>query len=256
MAALYSGACRHDQTRDHVLGLLRCGKQGDGGVLPALEALRDVFVAAVASSRAGGDEEAKREFRQFIYGDRAAKLLADPAYDDLSYDTTLTDRKGVPIVDALTEIGADRETPGPPRYVDIAALLAGGLPEPPSPSLLYRTDNVAVFYEGKRNELYGDPGDGKTMLALAAVPGELAAGGRVLFIDLDNNGAVETVQRSLMLGAAPRCAGRPRPVPIHRARRRRRVDGRGRRLQRMGDVRDPRLCRRVAAHVQRQFQQC
>lgn len=88
-----------------------------------------------------------------------------------------------------------------PLFVDIAALLAGGLPEPPKPALLQRTDGNAVFYRAKRNELYGDPGDGKTMVALAAAAAELRDGGRVVFYDLDNNGAAETVQRTLMLGA-------------------------------------------------------
>ncbi|OBH20822.1 bifunctional DNA primase/polymerase [Mycolicibacter sinensis] len=88
-----------------------------------------------------------------------------------------------------------------PRYTDFAALLNAGLPDPPQPEFLARVDGVPIFYRGKRNELYGDPEDGKTMIALAAIAERLTAGGRALFLDLDNNGAVETARRLVMLGA-------------------------------------------------------
>lgn len=97
--------------------------------------------------------------------------------------------------------GDGRTTPG---YTDFAALLAGGLPDPPAPDILPRTDDVCVFYRRKRNDLFGDPEDGKTMVVQAAVSAELAKGGNVLFLDLDNNGAAETAQRLIMLGVDPR----------------------------------------------------
>jgi hypothetical protein len=89
----------------------------------------------------------------------------------------------------------------PPMFTDMAALLAGALPQPPKPSLLHRTDGIALFYRGKRNEVYGDPEDGKTMFVLAGAAEELRNGGRVLFMDLDDNGDIETADRLLMLGA-------------------------------------------------------
>lgn len=87
------------------------------------------------------------------------------------------------------------------RYSDLAALLSDGLPDRPEGDLLHRIDGVGLLYRGKRNELYGDSEGGKTMVALAAMAAELNNGGRVLFIDLDNNGPVETAERMLMLGA-------------------------------------------------------
>lgn len=87
------------------------------------------------------------------------------------------------------------------RYVDVAALLDGGLPEPPRPVLLHRDDGVALFYSGQVNLIFGDPESGKTLLAVAAATTALDAGRRVLFIDLDHNGADATVYRLLDMGA-------------------------------------------------------
>lgn len=91
-----------------------------------------------------------------------------------------------------------------PAYTDFAALLSGGLPEPPKPTVLHRDDGTAVFYRRKRNDLHGDPEDGKTMVALAAAVHDLTTtNGGVLFLDFDNNGPAETAQRLIMLGADP-----------------------------------------------------
>lgn len=96
-----------------------------------------------------------------------------------------------------------------PNYTNVAMYLAGGTPELPKPSVLQRLDNVYIFYLAKRNELYGDPEDGKTMLLLVAAVDTLNRGGCVLFIDLDNNGPAETVARMLMLGADPAALADP-----------------------------------------------
>lgn len=86
-------------------------------------------------------------------------------------------------------------------YVDIAALLAGGLPEPPKPDVLTREDGHALFYRRKINVLYGDPESGKSWVSFAAAVEALKAGSRVLLIDADHNGAASVVHRLLALGA-------------------------------------------------------
>lgn len=86
-------------------------------------------------------------------------------------------------------------------YLDIAALLTEGLPEAPKPDILLRADGVGLFYRGEINLLYGDPEDGKTMIALAACAETLTNGGVALFIDLDDNGAPSIIARLIMLGA-------------------------------------------------------
>lgn len=82
-------------------------------------------------------------------------------------------------------------------YIDVAALLDGGLPDPPEPVLLRRTDGHAIFYAGQVNYLFGDPESGKTLVAQAAASEALIAGRKVVFIDIDHNGPEATVCRFL-----------------------------------------------------------
>lgn len=129
---------------------------------------------------------------------------------------------------AATEPGWPPDDPGPPEleqnepsshhhtngatvhaddaelYVDVAALLDGKLPEPPKPALLTRTDGHALFYAARVNVLFGDPEVGKTWVALAACVEAQRAGRRVLFMDLDHNGAEAVVANLLLLGAPAR----------------------------------------------------
>jgi hypothetical protein len=88
-------------------------------------------------------------------------------------------------------------------YVDVAALLDGHLPEPPTPVLLTRTDGHALFYPGRVNVVFGDPEAGKSWVALAACVEALRGGRRVLVMDLDHNGAESVVANLLLLGAPP-----------------------------------------------------
>ncbi|WP_111767918.1 recombinase RecA [Nakamurella deserti] len=98
---------------------------------------------------------------------------------------------------------------GSRRYVDVAAMLAGGLPEPPAPLLLARSDGHCLFYEGQVNVLFGDPESGKTLIALAALS-ELALGRRrSVFVDIDHNGPEAIVGRLLALGVDPAYLGDP-----------------------------------------------
>ena len=108
----------------------------------------------------------------------------------------------------ITEAGpAADETP---LYVDIAALLSGGLPDSPQPAVLARSDGVGIFYADQVNLLFGEPETGKTWIALAALAEQLIAGGVGLVIDLDHNGAPATVARLQALGVQPETLADPR----------------------------------------------
>lgn len=96
-----------------------------------------------------------------------------------------------------TRGGEHGNTPGNALYLDVSALLNGGLPDPPKPILLYREDGNAIFYAGQVNLIFGDPESGKTLVAQAAAAEALKAGRRVLFVDIDHNGPQATISRFL-----------------------------------------------------------
>lgn len=98
----------------------------------------------------------------------------------------------------VPDTGAEERGTG--LYLDVAALLDGGLPEPPAPVLLHRDDGHALFYAGQVNYIFGDPESGKSLLAQAAVAEALRRGRKVLFLDLDHNGPQATVCRLLDMG--------------------------------------------------------
>ncbi|HNP58453.1 MAG TPA: hypothetical protein PK331_12405 [Gordonia sp. (in: high G+C Gram-positive bacteria)] len=87
------------------------------------------------------------------------------------------------------------------RYLDVALLLDGGLPEPPTPTVCKRSDGVGLFYLGHYNVVVGDPESGKTLLTDFATVEQLGEGGRVLRLDLDHNGPQSTISRLIDFGA-------------------------------------------------------
>ncbi|MEU2103936.1 AAA family ATPase [Nocardia sp. NPDC004085] len=90
-----------------------------------------------------------------------------------------------------------------PRYVDMAALLNGTLPKSPAPTVCRRNDGIGLFYRAQYNVVFGDPESGKTLLTDYATVQELAVGGRVLRLDLDDNGPEPTLRRLIAMGADP-----------------------------------------------------
>lgn len=89
-----------------------------------------------------------------------------------------------------------------PIFLDVAAFLAGGLPEGPKPTICRRTDYRGLFYVGHVNLAFGDPESGKTLLAQSAGVEVLDDGGRVAVLDLDHNGPAATLDRLIRMGAA------------------------------------------------------
>lgn len=76
-----------------------------------------------------------------------------------------------------------------------------GEPDTPVIQVCRRSDGVGLFYRGQYNTVFGDPETGKTMLTDYATVQELAVGGRVLRLDLEQNGANATIPRLHSLGA-------------------------------------------------------
>ncbi|MDO0974024.1 phage/plasmid primase, P4 family [Mycolicibacterium frederiksbergense] len=82
-----AGSSRHDNTLRNVMALLRFGRQNEPGVKTAVQALGQVFIAAVTPER--GAAEAASEYRRMVYSERVASELA---YDDTDWMRRLTER--------------------------------------------------------------------------------------------------------------------------------------------------------------------
>jgi hypothetical protein len=82
--------------------------------------------------------------------------------------------------------------------VDLVTIADGDL-SAPSPTILRRSDGKALLYPGAINWLAGEPGNGKTFVALAAAAEVLCAGGRVMFLDYEDT-ASTCASRLLSLG--------------------------------------------------------
>lgn len=115
----------------------------------------------------------------------------------MSVETNVVDGR-----DLWAVVDRDDEPLGP-LFVDVAALLSGGLPEPPQPIVLTRLDGQPLLYPGQVNIVFGDPESGKSWLCYAAAAEALAAVRRVLIIDADHNGAAQILSRLVALGVSP-----------------------------------------------------
>jgi hypothetical protein len=83
--------CRHDDTRNHTLAMLRLGKDSEPGVKWALTKLGNVFTATVTADGSRTADEAASEFRRMIRNFRTGELLAEPSW---SADTILDEFTG------------------------------------------------------------------------------------------------------------------------------------------------------------------
>jgi len=84
-------------------------------------------------------------------------------------------------------------------WIDLAPIWEGDY-APPRPSMLERSDGVALLYPGRVHSLAGEPGGGKTWVALHAILEAVRSGGTGLMIDYEDNPA-SFVARLQALGA-------------------------------------------------------
>ena len=84
------------------------------------------------------------------------------------------------------------------RFEDLTQL-ASGVELPPTPTVFQREDGQGLFYRGAVNDLHGEPGCGKSMLAQIATAQELKQGHDVIYIDYEDS-ARNVVKRLLLLG--------------------------------------------------------
>ena len=90
--------------------------------------------------------------------------------------------------------------------VDLSAVLAGGQPDE-RPTLLERSDGVALIYRKRLHSLVGEPESTKGWLALAAAAERVRAGGPVVYIDFEDS-AANIAARLLALQLEPELIGK------------------------------------------------
>jgi hypothetical protein len=148
----------------------------------------------LASTRFDGDHGAAAAFLSAQgWGERfdpEELLRRSHRVDSLARDTI----QAVPEV----KVAEDTDLDGHWEFVDIGAILDGQWIAP-TPTMLRRTDGVGLLYPGRVHSLQGEPGGGKTWIALFAAAETMRADGRVLFIDYEDT-AGAAVNRLLQLG--------------------------------------------------------
>lgn len=87
-----------------------------------------------------------------------------------------------------------------PDYVDVAGILSGDFQPPQTTVGGRRSDATPLLYAGAVNVLLGAPEAGKTLVAGAMAADEMFSHGRVLWIDLDHNGAGPLLSRFRSFG--------------------------------------------------------
>jgi hypothetical protein len=210
LSELFGSKCRHDEMRNHVLGLLRCGKNGEPGVRQALNALCEAFVNRVSKDRAGGEKETTAEFKRMVYGtDKDAKrkqfsasmlkLLADTSYDD-DDDTTSPRREVSQTDDAADDFEDADDEPTTWEPIDLEPCLSGEKTQPQACLGIYRSDGVQLIYPGREHAVLGDTESGKTWYALGCVVSELNRCNTVVYIHYEEPDETSTIERLLLLG--------------------------------------------------------
>ncbi len=76
--------------------------------------------------------------------------------------------------------------PGLPRFADFGALIAEGFTRE-MPTLCQHAEGRFLFYAGRVNELHGEPGVGKTNIALCVAAEVMQDGLHVLYLDPEDN---------------------------------------------------------------------
>jgi hypothetical protein len=80
----------------------------------------------------------------------------------------------------------ENEPPKPPRFTDFLPLLKNGFTRE-LPSICEHTPGGFLLYRGRCNEIHGEPSVGKTNIALVICSEVMKAGGKVLFLDPEDN---------------------------------------------------------------------
>lgn len=215
---------RHDGMLQAAWALVRFQEEGHRGALDALAQLKPYFLREVSPDRKGGEREAEREYNRIVESALAKNTgiqgVTDPCdmtrIERLTMQETRQLNTGrLPQTPATAEADTAAHGPGAtasdttePEETPTAAStwlfldlseLANGVELPPQPTVYEREDGQGLFYRGCVNDIHGEPGTGKSLIAQTACAQELKAGRHVIYLDYEDR-ARNIVRRLLLLG--------------------------------------------------------
>lgn len=233
-----SKGSRHDTTLQAVWALVNFAQEGHRGALDAISQLKPRFIQEVAPDRQGKERKAAREWASILSGAmekvNGVQAHADPCeqskiermtpgeFNELTQNTianqmresypqavqnteTMPVQAGstpvAPVQNGSTESHEANKTASPSWQFEDLAQLASGIELPPTPTVFQREDRQGLFYRGAVNDLHGEPGCGKSMIAQIATAQELKADRDVIYIDYEDS-ARNVVKRLLLLGVS------------------------------------------------------
>ncbi len=230
-----SKGSRHDTTLQAVWTLANFAQEGHRGALDAINQLKPRFISEIAPDRQGREREAAREWASILSGAmekvNGVQAHADPCEQSKiermtpgefneptqntvtsqmveSYPQQVQNVGTTPVQTGSTtasqvqngsmESHEVNKTSSSWRFEDLTQL-ASGVELPPTPTVFQREDGQGLFYRGAVNDLHGEPGCGKSMIAQIATAQELKADRDVIYIDYEDS-ARNVVKRLLLLG--------------------------------------------------------
>ena len=210
-----SKGSRHETTLQAVWTLVKFAQEGHRGALDAINQLKPRFIQEVAPDRQGKEREAAREWARLLSGamEKANGIQshADPCeqskiermtpgeFDELNQGGTYAESYPQPVQNGSMESReASKNASSSWQFEDLTQL-ASGVELPPTPTVFQREDGQGLFYRGAVNDLHGEPGCGKSMIAQIAVAQELKSSHDVIYIDYEDS-ARNVVKRLLLLG--------------------------------------------------------
>lgn len=229
-----SKGSRHDTTLQAVWALVNFAQEGHRGALDAISQLKPRFISEIAPDRQGKEREAAREWASILSGAmekvNGVQSHTDPCGQSKiermtpgefnePTQNTVTSQMVESYPQQVQNVGTTPVQTGSTtasqvqngstesceanktsswRFEDLTQL-ASGVELPPTPTVFQREDGQGLFYRGAVNDLHGEPGCGKSMLAQIATAQELKQGHDVIYIDYEDS-ARNVVKRLLLLG--------------------------------------------------------
>lgn len=210
-----SKGSRHETTLQAVWALVKFAQEGHRGALDAINQLKPRFIQEVAPDRQGKEREAAREWARLLSGamEKANGIQshADPCeqskiermtpgeFDEPDQGGTYAESSPQPVQNGSMESReASKNASSSWQFEDLTQL-ASGVELPPTPTVFQREDGQGLFYRGAVNDLHGEPGCGKSMIAQIAAAQELKSSHDVIYIDYEDS-ARNVVKRLLLLG--------------------------------------------------------